>query len=189
MSINEIIKQRRSHFAKEFTGEKIEDSIVNQLLENAHWAPSHALTLPWRFYVFQNESLTTLTSLMAELYKKQTLADKFKEEKYNNILQLPNKVSHAIAIGMKRDERSRVPEIEEIAAVACAVQNIYLSLTQFENVGGYWSTGSGTYTDEMKTFLGLSKEDSCMGFFMLGKVLHKRTESTRVPFSDFVKWM
>ena len=38
MDINQIIKERRSTFPKEFNGEVIDDSVIEQLLENAQWA-------------------------------------------------------------------------------------------------------------------------------------------------------
>ena len=48
----------------------------------------------------------------------------------------PYKVSHLIMIGMKRQARPdrRLPEWEEISAVAMSVQNIYLMTTTLNGV-------------------------------------------------------
>ena len=63
--------------------------------------------------------------------------------------------SHIIAVGMKRDEKKSVPEVEEIGAVFCAIQNMYLTATAY-GVGAYLSTGGITYFEEAKEFFGLA---------------------------------
>lgn len=189
MNVLESIKTRRSHFTKEFTGEAIEKEKVTLLLEMAHWAPSHLLTLPWRFKVYNGKGLNTICQKMAEVYTQETKEEKFKPEKLDKILSYPEKISDIIAIIMKRDEHKRVPELEEICAVACAVQNIYLTLTTFEDIGGYWTTGNGTYSAEMKSFLGLNTDDVLMGFFMLGKLKAKRTFANRESFEEHIDWI
>ena len=54
----------------------------------------------------------------------------------------PFNVSHMILIGMKRQARpdKRLPEWEEICAVAMSVQNMHLMLTSLSQVGGFWSS-------------------------------------------------
>src|SRR5690606_17505299 len=121
---NQLIKERRSTFQNGFTGEKVDDTIVRQMLENANWAPTHKLTEPWRFVVYTGDGLKQLAERQASYYKTYTQADgSYKEERYQNLLTKPMLSSHIIVIGMKRDEKKSVPEIEEAGAVFCAVQN------------------------------------------------------------------
>ena len=68
---------------------------------------------------------------------------------------------------MKRNEARRFHVQEEIAAVACAVQNMYLTTTVY-GIGGYWTTGGITYNEKAKAFFGLDEEDKLLGFFYLG---------------------
>jgi nitroreductase len=106
-AFNQLIKSRRSVFPKDYTGEKVDDAIVRQMLENANWAPTHKLTEPWRFVVFTGEGLKKLATFQSECYKKVTLADgTFREERYQNLLTKPMDCSHIIAVGMKRDEKN-----------------------------------------------------------------------------------
>ena len=146
---------------------RLDDAIVHQMLKNANWAPTHKLTEPWRFVVFTGEGLSKLARISgAKLYKKVTMADNtFKEDRYQNLLTKPMLSSHIIAIGMKRDAKKSVPEIEEIGAVFCAVQNMYLTAAAY-GIGAYLSTGGITYFEEAKEFFGLEKEDKLLGFFM-----------------------
>ncbi len=187
--IDEVIRKRRSVFQPQYSGEQVDDAIVDQMLKNANWAPTHKLTEPWRFVVFTNEGLRKLAEFQADLYKKITTADNsFKEERYQNLLTKPMLSSHIIAIGMKRDEKKSVPEIEEMGAVFCAVQNMYLTATAY-GVGAYISTGGITYFEEAKSFFGLGKEDKLLGFFHVGISKQEPPEGRRRSIEEKVKWI
>ena len=102
-----------------------------------------------------------------------------------NDLQQPLLASHIIALGMKRD--TRVPEVEEIAAVSCAVQNIYLSITAY-GYGGYWTTGGVTNNPDAKPFFGLGEADRLLGFFYVGVVGVPSVAGKRIPVEEKVEW-
>ena len=89
---------------------------------------------------------------------------------------------------MKRSPDNKVPEIEEVAAVACAVQNIYLSTTAY-GLGGYWTTGGVTYLEKAKSFFGLADDDKLMGFFYFGYVRDPSPPGGRVPVREKVIWI
>jgi len=85
--------------------------------------------------------------------------------------------SYMIAIVMQRQSgKKRLPEWEEAAAVATAVQNMHLQSTKFPGVGCYWSSWHDAFRDskEMKTFLNMhsapGSEDKCMGFFIVAQI-------------------
>ena len=184
---NKLIKNRRSVYPPQFSEEKIENEIIEQILENANWAPTHRHTEPWRFVVFSGNSLEALGKFQAATYQKNTKSEDFKEIKYNKLLSNHQKASHVIAIVMKRDEKESLPEIEEVMAVACAVQNIYLTITAY-GIGGFWSTGGATYSKEAKEFLELKEKDMVLGFFYLGKIAKKSPAGSRKPIANKVTW-
>jgi nitroreductase len=185
---NALIKNRRSHFPKQFdTAKKVDDAIVQQILENATWAPSHGQTEPWKFVVFTGEGLQKLATFQAELYKKEA-GDNFKEAPYQNLLSNPLLASHVIALCLKRDPNKKFPEMEEVAAVSCAVQNIYLSTTAY-GLGGYWTTGGPTYKPSGKEFFGLEEDDKLLGFFYLGHVAVPSPAGKRKPLEEKLVWV
>lgn len=188
--LNRLIKERRSVFPKDYTGEKVDDTIVKQMLENATWAPTHKLTEPWRFMVFSGVGLKKLADFQGACYKRVTEANgTFKEERYQNLLIKPLESSHIISIGMKRDEKMNVPEWEELAAVFCAVQNMYLTATAY-GVGCYISTGGITNFAEAKEFFGLTAEDKLCGFFQIGIPKHGVSiSSKRKPLEEKTIWV
>jgi nitroreductase len=186
--INRLIRKRRSVFPRQFEpGKIIPDKIVEQILENATWAPTHGLTEPWHFIVFTGEGLKKLAEFQSGLYKSSS-GEKFKEDKYQNLMNNPLKASHVIAICMKRDPNKKIPEVEEIESVAAAVQNIYLTVTAY-GFGGYWTTGGVTYNEKAKEFFGLKEEDKLLGFFYLGQVAVPSVDSKRKPIHEKVQWV
>lgn len=187
--VKEWIKGRRSIYPKQLSGQPVDDSLIEILLENANWAPTHRFTEPWRFKVFKGNSLAELVRFKAALYQKKITPEEAPIAKLEKFSMIKERCSHIIAIIMKRDEQQSIPEIEEICSVACAVQNIYLSLSSLE-LGGYWSTGNGTFSTEMHDYLGLGPDMKLMGFFYLGH--HSNTNvlaGKRGDWRDKVEWL
>ncbi len=182
-----LIAGRRSLYPMQYTGERIDDESIKFLLELANTAPSHKLTRPWRFHVFSDESKNALLQNMKEFYIANTPAENRSEKKLKSYQMKMEKTSHIIGIVMKRDEAKRVPEIEEVAAVSCAVQNIYLSLQPMD-LAGYWSTGKYAFSEEAKTYLGLNEGESCLGFFYLGKVSLEIPAPIRDSVDERIIW-
>ncbi len=188
MSITELIRRRRAIFPKNYLpGRPVERELIEQLLENANWAPTHRLTEPWRFKVFHSEeSRRRLGEYMAEYYRKNTPPELFSAEKMQKNSENPGRSGAVIAICMQRDPTAGVPEFEEIAAVAMAVQNMWLSCTEL-GLGCYWSTpASALNADE---FLGLGEGERCLGLFYLGWHEMPELPGKRRPVAEKTTWM
>ncbi|MBN1598528.1 MAG: hypothetical protein JW894_09560 [Bacteroidales bacterium] len=67
-------------------------------------------------------------------------------------------MSHIIAVIARRDPKKKFPMQEDIVSVSCTLQNIYLSLQEFQ-IAGYLSTGDICYTNQMRKFLLLEEEE------------------------------
>lgn len=188
-NLDELIHNRRSVFPQDYTGEKVGDDVVRQIIDNARWAPTHKLTEPWRFLVFTGDGIKALAKFQSDLYKKVTEADRtFKEPNYQKLLTKPMLSSHIIAVLMQRDEKRSVPEIEEVGAVFCAIQNMYLTASAY-GVGAYLSTGGITYFEEAKEFFGLEKEDRLIGFFHVGIPKRNYPAGKRRPTEEVCHWV
>ena len=187
--VNQLMRQRRSVYPKNYSGEVVGDSIIRQMLENANWAPTHKLTEPWRFSVFTGEGIKRLAEFQGACYKTVTTADgSFKEDRYQGLLTKPFECSHIISVGMKRDPAKSVPEWEEIGAVFCAVQNIYLTATAY-GIGCYLGTGGITNFAEAKSFFGLGEADKLLGFIHVGIPKEPFNDSKRKPIDEKVNWI
>jgi len=187
--INSIIRNRRSVYPNDYSGGQISKDTILELLKNANRAPNHKRTEPWRFFVFMGEGLKKLAAFQSEHYKEKSTAEgNFLEKKYEKLQHNPLKTSCIIAIAMKRDERHLLPEVEELIATGCAMQNIWLSLSSYV-LGGYLSTGGGTYDPETKEFLGLAPEDKLLGFFYIGTYNGPVEEKDRKPVEEKITWI
>ncbi len=186
--INEVIRNRRSIYPEQFSDRKVHKEQIETLLTNATWAPNHGMTQPWRFKVFIDDGLETLSEFQSSLYRSMTSDEDFNEMKFQKLKNRPLKSSAVIAICMKRQEREKIPEIEEIEAVACSVQNMYLTATAY-GLAVYWSTGGPTYRSETKEFLGLGDKDRCLGFFYIGYPGIDWPQGQRKPIEYVTEWI
>ncbi len=186
--ILDVINNRRNIKPEDFTERKVHKEIVINMLNAAKWAPTHGITQPWRFNVFMNDGIKKFAHFQAETYQKITPIELFKQPMYDKLASRPLLASVIISIGMKRQETEKIPEIEEIAAVACAVQNMSLVATAY-GLGVYWGSGGITYTEEMKEFLGLSSKDKCMGFLYIGYPNIEWPLGQRKPLEYFTEWI
>ena len=148
-----------------YTDQPVDEAIIHELLENANWAPTHRLTEPWRFRVFRAEARRQISDYLADYYQAQTPAADYSAVKHEKIRKNPLRADTIIAICMQRDPEERVPEWEEIAAVACAVQNMWLTCTAY-GLGCYWSTPSAMFAAD--ALLQLSPGERCLGLFYVG---------------------
>ncbi|MDC3133527.1 nitroreductase [Bacteroidota bacterium] len=185
--ITEIIKNRRTIYPKFFTSRKVHKEIVEHLLNNATWAPTHGNTQPWRFKVFMGESRFKLSNKLGDLYKKNTPKELFKDEKFEKIIARPFLSSVSIVICMERGGNEKIPEIEEIEAVACAVQNMCLTATAY-GIGSFWSSPKIIYNNEMNTFLKLKEKDKCLGVLYLGYPSIEWPKGQRKPIEYITDW-
>ncbi|RVU02490.1 nitroreductase [Mucilaginibacter limnophilus] len=185
-TISNIIKSRRTVKPPAMNGQKIPNGHIAAMLELADWAPSHGLTEPWRFIVY--EEPLAFCQKHAELYKEHTAAENFKEGTYNNLATIGTNASHVIIAVMKRGTNPNIPAFEEIEAASAAVQNVLLAATAL-NVASFWSTGGMTLKPAMKNFLELGEEDAVLGLLYLG-YSEQRPEGRRItPIEDKVKWV
>lgn len=187
--ISTLIRRRRSIFPKFYVpGRPIERALIEMLLENANYAPTHKMTQPWRFRVFHSaESREGLAAHMEAFYQKETPAEEFSEEKMRRIGDNPRRAGAVIVLVLKRDPAASVPEWEEIAALAMAVQNMWLTCTE-QGLGCYWSSPRSVL--QGGSVFDLESDERCMGLFYTG--WHQAPAdlplAPRTPVADKVRW-
>ena len=185
--ITEVIKNRRTIYPQHYSSRVVHKEIIEHLLQNATWAPTHGMTQPWRFKIYTGESRNALAVSLSSLYKKLTPEDQFREDKLLKIQARPFQSSAAIVVYMKRGDNPKIPEIEEISSVACAVQNICLTATAY-GIGSFWSTPKVIYTPEMNEILKIRDQDKCMGIIYLGYPNEDWPKGQRKPIEYVTEW-
>lgn len=187
MSTTETIHLRRSVYPAAYdTSHPVERDVLLQLLENACQAPTHKRTEPWRFIVFHSEeSRRELGEYLSDYWKANTPPEDFSETKYRKTLENPQKAGAVIAIILQRDLQERLPEWEEMAAVAMAVQNMWLTATDL-GLGAYWSTPAAALNAAQ--WLQLPAGQRCLGLFYVGWPVAVPGTLPRLPVSDIATW-
>ncbi len=166
-SIIKIIRQRRSVKPDRMRPDSLPRKTIETILETARWAPTHGLTEPWHFSIYQGEARRHLAATLQTLYQSLTSPDAFRPEKLEKLGRNPLLAPAVIVIGLHRDPTGKIPEVEEIAAVACAVQNMHLTASAM-GLGAFWSSPPVVDTEPFRQFVGEEIVDRCLGLFYLG---------------------
>ena len=188
-NIQDIILYRRTVKPTAMNGKKIDDETIRELLQLADWAPTHGLTEPWYFMVYGGDKVQKFCTDHAELYKQFTPQAQYIPGNYEKLKTQGDLASHVIAVVMRRGANPKIPEIEELEAVACALQNLMLSATA-AGLGSFWSSPPVLNTAEFQTWLGIRAEDRCVALMYLGwpKPGLNWPRSTRQPIDTKIVW-
>jgi nitroreductase len=186
--ITDLIKNRRTIYPEQFSDRKVHKEQLELILNNAQWAPTHGNTQPWRFKVFTEESRQVLSDFLAETYLKLTPPEAQNDLKLAKMMKRPMQASAVIAVCMERQPTEKILEIEEIEAVACAIQNMHLTCTAY-GLGGFWATPKLIYSQEMNEFLKIGAKDKCLGLFYIGYPAIDWPEAHRKPLEYTTEWI
>ena len=175
---------------------------LDTLLEAANWAPTHQKTEPWRYTVFSgSEAIITYLDYIEDYYTANAdTLDEAEMRKFRNKMSGARNTwvtnsSAVIVIGMKRHP-DKLPEWEEVSAVAMSVQNMHLA-AEAMGIGGFWSSHTwckrARDSEQYRRWVGLEgQEDRAFGAFVIGKVdpeTRAKVRSAREPIADKVKFM
>ncbi|MDY8135934.1 nitroreductase [Aquimarina sp. 2201CG5-10] len=185
--ISQCIRNRKSTYAYSFIKKKIPKTTIEEIITNALWAPTHKMTQPWRFEILEGNHRQDLGTYMLNFYKQKLSKERFPESRYSETLEYPKNAT-LVAIVFQRNKRAQIPEWEEIAAISCAVQNMWLSCTAME-IGCYWDTGEATiqYCTENLT---LKDNEKSLGIFYMGipDIKDKDQNRKRKPLEKKLFW-
>lgn len=187
--ITEVIRNRRTIYPEMFSDRKVHNEVIEDLLKNAIWAPSHGLTQPWRFTVFTEGGLTRLSEVQSSLYCELFKGDAYNEMKFNKLKNRPLLSSVVIAVSVVKDPKGKIPFIEEIEATSCAIQNMHLTATAY-GLGAFWASPKLIAHPTMKSFLELSEEEECIALFYVGYPKSAEwPKGQRKPIEYVTKWV
>lgn len=186
-AVRDTIRERRTIKPALMSSRVIERAVIDDILEAAQWAPTHGRTEPWRFRVYAGEARRDLAGRLVALYRAGVPADKQKPEKIEQLEENPLRASHVIAVWMKRGTNEKIPEIEEIEAVACAVQNLQL-MARAHGVASFWGTGIQAYHEAAGDLFNIAPPDRFLGVVYLGYPAKVFPRGHRTGLDPKVEW-
>lgn len=167
-----------------------EKEMIEQILESSRWAPNHYKTFPWRFAVLTGEGRNKL----GEAYGKinvEALQSPKEEERQNAYEKGLNKAMRApvvIVIMVEPSAQEKVKWVEEVAATACAVQNMMLTAHAL-GLASIWRTGEPAYHAIMKETFGISDKGLILGFLYIGYPESEKAAPEKKPYQAFTTWI
>ncbi|MCU9614434.1 nitroreductase [Caldibacillus lycopersici] len=186
MEISELIKARRSIGAVEDT--PVPDDVIQALLDAATWAPNHKKTEPWKFRVVTGVGREKLGEEMARITAANTkdLSEEDAAKKIEKVRKGPLRAP--VIIVMAVSPSGKVPEIEEIVASGCALQNLLLTATD-KGLATIVRTGDIAHEPELKAYLQLEDNDKIVGFVYVGYPKKSfEINGSRIPSEEKTIW-
>jgi nitroreductase len=138
---------------------------LDLILRAAMAAPDHGRMRPWRFVVIEENRRAAFADMLTASLRRR------KPESSDEVLAAEGrKVFRApliVTIAARVLREHKVPEIEQVLAVAAAVQNMILAAHEL-GFAAMWKTGPAAYDPEVKRALGLQADDQIVAFLYLG---------------------
>jgi nitroreductase len=184
--LTQIIKERRTTYAYDFSEQKVSKETIEAVVTNGLWAPTHKLTQPWRFIVLEGQHQQDLGQYMADYYRKLYTEKEFSNERYETTKSYAENAT-LLALVFQPSKIAQLPEWEEIAAISCAIQNMWLSCTAM-NLGCYWDTAEATM--EYGKRIQLEEGERFLGIFFMGHLKEdlELGNRRRKPLSKKLSW-
>ena len=189
-SLSALIRHRRTIKPASMDPHRaIDHDLLLNLLENGTWAPTHGITEPWRFRVYEGPARQELATALQRIYREVTPAEEFREDKLAKMSENALFAPTIVVTWMQRTVGHKVPAIEEREAVTCALQNIMLSAAAVE-LGSFWSSPPLLDSPAFRAWLGIGDQDVCVALLYLGwpKPGFKWPISIRKPIANVTAW-
>lgn len=178
------ITSRRS--VKFLRGPAPKPAELEQILQAAMSAPDHGALRPWRFVVIQGEAIGKLADVALEAVKRSG-DPRMTPEKEKSVREWMAGVPLFVAVAQKiAHDNTKIPEAEQLLATGCATMNI-LNAAHMLGYGAFWSTGIGTYVEDVQAALGLDSLDyRFLGFLAIGTPACAVQPANRPDYREFV---
>lgn len=155
---------------------------LDSIYQAALRAPDHGAIRPWRFLTVAGDARQKL----GDLYLKAALIEnpQLSPERQDKIRKMPLRAPTVIVVIAAVSEHPKVPMVEQEISAGCAAQNIILA-AHAQGLGAMWRTGDMAYLSTVKSGLGLTEEESIIGYIYLGTAKKMRKATTH-DLSNYV---
>lgn len=174
MDVHNCIEKRRD--TRHFTNETVPDTVIEKALNAAHFAPSVGLTEPWRFVIVKTEEKKKAIKKLFDIESLKAQSQINNEEKKELYQSLKLEAIMETPIGIAIFCDTSILDNFTLGTIgnnntlewscACAIQNMWLSLTA-QGFGAGW-VSIINYKDFCKIFE-TPKTWKALGYMCIGK--------------------
>ncbi len=169
MEALELLQTRNSVPRLEYPGPNSEQ--IDEIIAAAVRASDHRRLRPWRFIVVQGAALETLGALFLDAYRADN--PQATEEELLNVSAKASRAPLVIVSVQRNVTSEQVPFVEQVLSAGGATQMMVLAADAL-GFGSIWRTGSMAYHAGVHRGLGLSKNESIVGFVYIGTAQSKK---------------
>jgi nitroreductase len=186
MEVRQAILSRRT--VQRYSTDPIPDGCIERALECAIRAPNHKLTNPWRFARVGPETRERIVEIGLRI-KRDKAAAKGRELSEGQEAMIRAKLGNSAEVlvvsqVLVDDDFRRK---EDYASIACAIQNLMLSLWS-EGVGSKWATGSVTRHPDTYEAVDIDPDtEEIVGFVWVGHSSAELIEPPRRPLDEIYR--
>jgi nitroreductase len=159
---------------------------LEQILQTAMVAPDHGALRPWRFKLIRGAAIGKLADMAIDAVKRS--GDKrMTPEKEKSVRAWMADVPLFIALAYKIDhDNVKIPDQEQMLATGASIMNM-LNAVHMLGYGAFWSTGMGSYVEEVQQGLGFDPLDyKFLGYLAVGTPACEVPMAKRPDFHEFV---
>jgi nitroreductase len=162
-----------------------DDAQLAQILQAGMSAPDHGRLRPWRFVLIRGAAIERVADLAVNAAR--TAGMPLTAEKEARTRQWLAEVPLLMGVACRLDHsNTKIPEHERMLATGAAVTQM-LNAAHMLGFGAYWSTGLGTYLDEVNEALGFDGLDyRFMGYVAIGTPIQETPAPERPDYRQFV---
>ena len=164
MSILETIRSRRS--VREFTGQKVSDNQIEEILEAGRWAPSGLNNQPWRFVVVRDQDLKEGVAACTT---------------YTRTIKAAN-----VLITVFLDSDVMYDRTKDIQAIGACVQNMLLTIHDLE-LGACWMGEILNRRNEVEKLLEVPENFELMVVLAIGHPQPGNRSSSRKTLDELIQ--
>lgn len=188
MDVLEAIRDRRT--AGKMRPDLPPREAIEELLEAASWAPNHHLNEPWRFFVLAGEAREAFGRAMAEdaIRELPDPNDRKAQKLTDSQIKKATRSPVIIAVACEPPSGPKIVDVEDVCAVACAIQNLMLA-AHARGLATKWSTGGAARSDHLKSFFGLTPAHQILGYVYLGYAEEERRAPERTEHAEKTTWL
>ncbi|MFT6264658.1 MAG: nitroreductase [Oleiphilaceae bacterium] len=160
--------------------------VLEKIFQTALRAPDHMLLRPWRYLVIEGDARTKLGDLLCEAALKDS--PDLTSAQCDKYRAMPLRAPMIIVGISENHAHKKVPTEEQI--VSCGVGMGYMLLAlQMMDFGGVWRTGPMATNAFVKKSLGVSLDETLVGFLYIGTSTRELKPVPELNTSDyFHKW-
>lgn len=140
---------------------------IDLAIDAALSAPDHGALRPLRLVLIRGGARARLSELF--VHRMQQRDASIPPGKIDKARRMPLSAPLVIAVGARVLQQHKVPELEQLLAVAAGVMNM-LNAFHAEGYGAIWLTGGNAYDPQIAQALQFAADERCLGFIYVGSI-------------------